>query len=152
MAYLMRRLAVVPAVMIAAACGGEDTAVAESPAESTPAAAAPAPAAAAGELAPAPGGQVIEIKMTMTGGGRFEPSEVTASQGDVLRFVNVDNVHNIHFPAAKNPGASNLPAASQYLTAPGQTYEMVVEMGPGTYNFQCDPHVPMGMLGTLTVE
>jgi plastocyanin len=128
-----------------AACGGSEQTAAAEPAGAAPAATAEAPSAGAT-------GQVIEVRMTMTNGGRFEPETVTANPGDVIRFVNVDNVHNISFPQAKNAGFSSLPAASPYLTAPGQTWDLVVDLEPGTYTFQCDPHVPMGMFGTLTVQ
>jgi plastocyanin len=138
------RAFVAVAVGFTAACGGsEQTATAE------PSAAAPAAAETPGVAAT---GQVIEVRMTMANGGRFEPEAVTARPGDVIRFVNVENVHNISFPAGKNAGFSNLPAASPYLTSPGQTWDLVVDLAPGTYTFQCDPHVPMGMFGTLTVQ
>jgi plastocyanin len=135
--------------LVLGACGGsEQSATAETSAVAP--AGAPAttdsPASAASAT-----GQVIEVRMTMANGGRFEPESVTASPGDVIRFVNVENVHNISFPAAKNAGFATLPAASPYLTAPGATWDLVVDLAPGTYTFQCDPHVPMGMFGTLTV-
>ncbi len=139
-----RGVAALVLAMTVAACGGsEQTATAE------PAAAAPAAAEAPGA---ATTGQVIEVRMTMANGGRFEPEAVTVRPGDVVRFINVDNVHNISFPADKNAGFADLPAASPYLTAPGQTWDLVVDLAPGTYTFQCDPHVPMGMFGTLTVQ
>lgn len=151
MADWIRKIGMVPALAVMAACGGESGATAEESSAPAQPVAAEAPATEQG-LAPAPGGEVIEVRMTMANGGRFEPSEVTANPGDVIRFVNVDNVHNVSFPADRNSGAANLPAPSPYLTAPGQTYEMAVDLAPGTYTFQCDPHVPMGMLGTLTVQ
>lgn len=126
------------------ATAGEETSAAAVPAEA-PAAAAPAPAAATGE--------VVEVKMIMNGAENyFEPANVTVKQGDVVRFTLVSGVHNVSFPAAKNPGMNGLPAASPYLTTAGQTHDMVVDLAPGTYNFQCDPHVAMNMFGTLTVQ
>jgi len=146
MNVISRGAAVFAIVFAATGCGGsEQPAVAET----TPAA---VPAATEASVAsPAAAGQVIEVRMTMANGGRFEPDNITAQPGDVIRFVNVQDVHNISFPQAKNAGLTGLPAASPYLTAPGQTWDLVVEMAPGTYTFQCDPHVPMGMFGTLTV-
>jgi plastocyanin len=38
------------------------------------------------------------------------------------------------------------------LTAAGQTYDLKIELPPGTYTFQCDPHIEMAMVGTLVVE
>jgi plastocyanin len=148
----IRRMTVAPALLIAAACGGEQAALADDQAAGAPVATAAASPAAPAEAPAAATGEVIEIRMTMANGGAFEPSEVTASTGDVLRFVNVDNVHNVSFPAARNHGASGLPAASPYLTTPGQSYELTVGLDAGTYTFQCDPHAAMGMVGTLTVR
>ncbi|HLL47700.1 MAG TPA: plastocyanin/azurin family copper-binding protein, partial [Longimicrobiaceae bacterium] len=85
--------------------------------------------------------------------GQFEPAQVTAKPGDVLHFVpDGGAAHNVSWPAADNPGKTGLPPASPYVTAPEQAVDQVVSMGPGTYNFQCDPHAPMGMKGTLTVS
>jgi plastocyanin len=130
-------------LFLVAACGD---------AESAPAAtggAAPAPAAAP---TPAEDANIIEIRMTNRGGGAFEPAEVTAGPGDVLRFVNVEGVHNISFPADRNPSGIDLPAASPYLTSGGQTHDVVLPEVPGEYFFQCDPHVPVGMVGSVTVQ
>jgi len=96
-------------------------------------------------------GEVIEVRMTAAGGGAFEPNELTARRGDVIRFVNVEDVHNISWPASENPSGADLPATSPFFTAPGETHDVLVGMEPGSYFFQCDPHVPMGMVGTLEV-
>jgi len=126
------------------ACAGEDT--------TTPAARDAGPAESAAP-APEPTGTVIEVQMVTDGAGNyFEPADVTAEPGDVVRFVLVSGVHNVSFPAAENPGAGDLPEPSPYLQLPGQTHDLVVGMEPGTYAFQCDPHAPLGMVGTLTVQ
>lgn len=157
----LRKFAGLAMIGFAAACGGES---AESPAaDAAQPAAADAPAATvtpatdagtSAAVAPAAGGQVIEIEMTMTGpdgNPAFVPAKVTAKQGDVLRFVNKDNVHNVHFTKANNPAAATLPPPSPYLTQPGQTYELKVELPAGTYDYICDPHAAMGMVGQVTV-
>jgi plastocyanin len=78
---------------------------------------------------------------------------VTAKKGDTVRFItDGKTVHNVSFPPAENAGKTNLPAPSPFLTTPNQTYDLVVNMDPGTYHFQCDPHAAMGMKGTLTVQ
>lgn len=131
-------------------CGSGDSAT---QAAQTPAQPAAEPAAATTGAAPATTGRVVEVQMITNGAeNRFEPAEVRASPGDVVRFTLVGGVHNVSFPAAKNGGAGNLPAASPYLQQPGQTYDLPVELAPGSYTFQCDPHAMMGMVGTLTVE
>ena len=153
---MFRHMAPVLGILALAACGGGDEAASpEARAASTPATQVTDPATqalAGNEVSPAAGGEVIEVRMTMADGGRFEPARITAKPGDVIRFVNVENVHNVHFPAANNPPGVALPPASPYLTSPGQTYELKVEMPAGTYDYQCDPHAAMGMVGQLTVQ
>lgn len=117
----------------------------------------PAPASSGGAEATvsevAPTGKVIEIKaITDDQGNRFEPTEVEAHPGDVLRVVLVSGVHNISFPADSNPGAEGLPGPSDMLQLPGQTHDVPVTFGPGDYVFQCDPHAALGMFGKLEVE
>ena len=127
-------------VFVLGACGDKPAPPAE---VETPTA---APAAAAT-------GTVIEIKaITDDAGNRFEPSEVEAKPGDVLRIVLVSGVHNISFPAEKNPGAAGLPGPSDVLQLPGQTHDVPITFGPGEYHFQCDPHAALGMIGKLEVE
>jgi plastocyanin len=117
---------------------------------------APAPPGGAESPAPAPApatGRAIEIKaITDDAGNRFEPNEVEAKPGDVLRVVLVSGVHNISFPAEHNAGASGLPGPSDMLQLPGQTFEVPITFGPGEYRFQCDPHAALGMTGKLEVE
>jgi len=114
----------------------------------------PAPPPGAQEAAaPAATGTVIEVKMvTDDKGNYFEPAEVTAKPGDVLRFTLVSGVHNASFPADKNAGRSGLPEATQYLQLAGQTADVTVPAAPGEYAFQCDPHAALGMVGKLTVQ
>jgi len=112
--------------------------------------AASAPATSSG---PAAGGKTIEVKLITDGdGNRFEPSKIEAHQGDVVKFVLQVGVHNVHFLPDSNPGKSNLPAPSEMLQLPGQTYELPITLAPGKYYFQCDPHAALGMIGHLEVE
>ena len=103
--------------------------------------------------APVPTGNVIEVKMVTDGASNyFEPAEITAGPGDVVRFVLVSGVHNVSFPAQLNSGAAKLPTASTFLAQPGQTFDVPVDLAPGSYTFHCDPHAALGMVGTLTVN
>ncbi len=120
---------------------------------------APAPALPAGDETPAeasavrPTGTVVEVKaITDDQGNRFEPREIEVHQGDVLRVVLVSGVHNINFPAERNPGANGLPGPSDMLQLPGQTLDLPITFEPGEYAFQCDPHAALGMVGKLEVE
>jgi plastocyanin len=142
----MMRTTPIAAVLLGAllaACGGSDA-----PAEArATAGAAPAASGAAAT------GDVVEVKMASNPGEGevFLPADVTVKRGDVVRFTLVSGVHNASFPAHRNPSGVNLPKATPYLQAPGQTHDMVVDLPPGEYFYQCDPHVALGMVGTITV-
>jgi plastocyanin len=130
-------------LFLAAACGGDKPA--GGPAADPGAAAPPAP--------PAATGRVIEVKAISDGAKNyFEPSAIEAKQGDVIKLVLVSGVHNMAWPAAKNPSGAALPADTPMLQLPGQTVEVPITMPPGDYNFVCVPHEALGMVGTLEVE
>lgn len=142
-----RRLLVCAALALGA-CGGQEAAPPPATDDEAPPAGAEAPAAGTTGT-----GTVIEIKaITDDQGNRFEPNEVEAKPGDVLRIVLVSGVHNLSFPADKNPGAQGLPGPSDLLQLPGQTLDVPISFGPGEYAFQCDPHAALGMTGKLEVE
>ena len=135
------------------ACGGKEQSSAEA---AQPAAAAAAPAAAGfGEnLTPDAGGKVIEVQLLTDdqGNNKFEPAEIEAHQGDVIRFTLKTGVHNVDFFPDSNTVKTGLPAASAMLQLPGQTADLKVTLAPGKYYIQCDPHAALGMKGRLEVE
>jgi plastocyanin len=111
------------------------------------------PNAAAGPQTPDAGGRIVAVTVTTDpqGTNKFDPAEVSAKQGDVVRYTLGQGVHNVHFLPDSNPGKAGLPPASDMLQLPGQTYDVKVTFAPGTYYFQCDPHALLGMKGHLTV-
>lgn len=125
---------------LAAACGGAKD--------------APAPGADAAAPSVTATGKVITIMMiTDEKSSRFEPSEIEAHRGDVLRFTIGVGVHNVNFLADSNPGIPDLPPASELLQLPGQTLDITVDFPAGkTLYFQCDPHAALGMRGHLKVD
>jgi plastocyanin len=137
----VNRLTLTACLLVLAACGKTD---------------APAPATTEGPAAtaaPAVTGATIEIKtVTDEKGSRFEPASLKAHTGDVLRFVLVSGVHNVSWPADKNPAGATLPPVGDMMQLPGQTYDLTVNLPAGTYHFQCDPHAALGMVGELVVE
>lgn len=135
------------ALFMLTACGGGD---APSPGADAPAA-QDAPAATVNE--PPRTGTVHTIDMIMNDEGNFfQPADVEARPGDVLRFVLVSGVHNVSFPADSNPGVTGLPPAGPMLQLPGQATEVVVPDAVGKRIFyQCDPHALLGMVGHITV-
>ena len=139
-------LMLVSGVLPLAACSRKPAVPADT--ATPPAAQATAPAASA-----TPTGTVITITLiTDEKGSRFEPANVTARRGDVLRFTLGAGVHNVHFLPDSNPGVPALPAASDMLQLPQQTFDVPVNFQAGTYYFQCDPHSALGMMGHLKVE
>jgi len=147
------RLIVLTALIALGACRGGGSNAA---ADSSKSAAAPSTAAtiSAGPQTPDPGHQVIVIEAVTDeqGNNVFRPAKVEAHRGDVLRFTLKAGVHNVHFLADSNPGKNGLPAASDMLQLPGQTFDVKVTFEPGHYYFQCDPHALLGMKGHLEVE
>jgi plastocyanin len=146
-------LFVAAAIASIVACGGGEK-TADTTKAVTPSPQPSAAALAAGPQTPDPGHQVIVIQ-AMTdeqGNNRFSPDKIEAHRGDVLRFTLKAGVHNVHFLPDSNPGKQGLPAASDLLQLPGQTYDVKVTFEPGKYYFQCDPHAALGMKGHLEVE
>jgi plastocyanin len=134
----------IAAALMLAACGGKE------PAAEPAGGATAAPAAA---TAPAATGRTIEVRaVSDEKGNRFEPSKVEAKPGDVLKFTLVSGVHNVSWPADKNPSNAKLPDPSEMLQLPGQTLEIPVTFPKGEYHWQCDPHAALGMVGELEVE
>ena len=137
-----------PALVFATlgACGGEKKAGDTGEVPAAPAVAASAPTVAAT-------GTVIEIIATTDDkGSYFKPKVIAAKAGDVLRVKLVTGVHNVNFLADSNKGRSGLPAPSLMLQLPGQTVEIPLTFGTGTFYFQCDPHAALGMIAHLTVK
>jgi plastocyanin len=112
-----------------------------------------APSAASTSEAPATTGDTIVVELiTDENGNYFKPREIEARKGDLIRFTLTSGVHNVHFLPDSNAGRSGLPPVSEFLQLPGQTYDLVVNLAPGDYYFQCDPHAALGMVGELEVE
>ena len=129
----------IPALIwLAAACGGEAP-------SSTPTRGAEA------ELKTT--GKVINVQLvTDEKGSYYNPSIIEANRGDVIRFTLKSGVHNVSFPDSSNSIKDGLPKSSDFLQLPGQEYDFVVNLRPGTYHFHCDPHAALGMHATLTVK
>lgn len=102
-------------------------------------------------------GSVIIVKMIDISPTEFafEPANITAQPGDVIRFVQTTATpHNVEFKTP--PGGSDLSAIMMgpFLTQMDETYEIEIDgrFVAGSYDFVCTPHFMMGMTGTLTVE
>ena len=165
---LFNRLALVAAVVTFAACGGgSDSAPA---AESTPAPAAEAAAApaATGAIAFAPAtGTVHEVRMLGDDKGyRFEPANLTIKSGDAVKFIAISGFpHNVAFSATglaadvkaqldANFGTERMAelTSNMYMTEGQNATISFANIPAGKYEFNCTPHLAMGMKGVITVQ
>jgi len=97
--------------------------------------------------------RTITIRMLRDGAGmRFSPSRIVADSGDTLHFVNGAGRHDVDFVADSNPRNVILPRTTPLLEKVGATFDIPVDLPPGRYYIQCDPHAEMGMIGHLIVE
>jgi|GEM_PF-863853 len=79
---------------------------------------------------------------------QFIPQVLTVEQGDTVVFQNINGSHNVNGTQATYP---NNPASFGNGVAPAPwTYQHIFTV-PGTYDYQCDPHIP-GMVGQIIVQ
>jgi len=85
---------------------------------------------------------------------KFEPSELTISSGDVVKFeMNKLGPHNAVFD--KGPAGADLGKLSktQLLFSPGESYKADFAGAPaGEYDYYCQPHRGAGMVAKIIVE
>ena len=78
----------------------------------------------------------------------FTPAELTIHPGDTVEWRNTDGFHNVNGSQATY---SMNPESFGNNTGTGWTYSHVFTMS-GKYDYQCDPHVGIGMVGTIEVS
>ena len=79
----------------------------------------------------------------------FTPKDITINVGETVRWENRGGVHNVNgqqstYPNNPDSFFSGNPSGSAWV------YDYTFNT-PGFYNYQCDPHVSIGMVGTITV-
>ena len=143
------------AALLLAACSGKEQSSSDSAQQPAPAPTTASTSNGFGEnLTPDAGGKVIDVHLLTDdqGNNKFDPKEIEAHQGDVIRFTLKTGVHNVDFLPDSNSIKAGLPAPSALLQLPGQTVDLKVTLAPGKYYFQCDPHAALGMRARLEVE
>lgn len=93
----------------------------------------------------------VEPDHTVTTEGLdFIPADITIQQGQTIRWSNPSGVHNVNGSQDVYP---NNPEGfySGAATAGPWTFDHTFNI-PGVYTYQCDPHLNLGMVGTVTVE
>jgi plastocyanin len=127
----------------AAACGGSGS-------EANPTA-APEFRTEGSTGSPAAGESGEAIKVSMTD-NVFTPKALTIPVGKSVDIVVKNDglaIHNLHILSASKEGKDFSSAAT---VSPGAENKFTVKFTkPGTYNFQCDYHLP-DMVGTITVQ
>ncbi len=91
--------------------------------------------------------KTVEVKLgTDAGMLAFEPSSVTISSGDSVKFVNNKLApHNAVFEGHDELSHPDL------AFAPGESWEETFSTA-GTYNYYCEPHRGAGMVGKVVVN
>ena len=90
--------------------------------------------------------QQVHVVETVGNSG-FSPTNVTVSLGDTVRWVNTGGGHNVNGMQSDYP---NNPESFGNSIGVGWTFDHVFTV-PGFYDYQCDPHLGLGMVGTVTV-
>lgn len=77
----------------------------------------------------------------------FTPNELTIEAGDIVEWQNTQGWHNVNGKQATYP---DNPESFGNNLGSGWTYSYVFNT-EGTYKYQCDPHVSLGMVGLIVV-
>jgi plastocyanin len=169
----MRFIGLTVAVGIAAlsACAGGDARPGDTTAvgvdTSAVAAGTTTPAGATGVMAPITG-KTHEVRMLGgdAAGYRFDPANITIKQGDGIKWIMVSGgPHNVAFDPATIPadvkpqldanmGTDKMGELSSNMKMnPNETITIsFANIKPGTYPYNCVPHIAMNMKGVITVQ
>lgn len=79
----------------------------------------------------------------------FTPKNLTINQGDTVVWTNVQGFHNVN--GLQSTYTANTSDFGNSVAGPGWTYQFVFT-NTGANNYQCDPHVGLGMVGTIQVN
>lgn len=82
----------------------------------------------------------------------FDPPNLTIAVGDTVTWDNVNGVHNVNGSLATYPD-NPVGFDNGNATSPGADnwpYQFVFTQA-GLYDYQCDPHAALGMVGTVNV-
>lgn len=124
-------------------------------------------AARSGTAARAVTGTIHTVRMLMDNEGfRFDPSYLTVTAGDGVRFLMVSGVpHNVSFDTAFVPPAGRPQLRANLSLIGGRDYTVPVVttidsafvvstagLASGDYLFYCAPHRSLNMHGVLTVK
>tara|TARA_B110000285_G_scaffold133327_1_gene149588 strand:- start:435 stop:2474 length:2040 start_codon:yes stop_codon:yes gene_type:complete len=84
-----------------------------------------------------------------TVGNTFSPSNITINQGDTVTWTNSGGSHNVNATLSTYP--NNPEGFGNSVSSTSWTLQHIFSI-PGNYDYQCDPHTGMGMVGTVVVN
>ena len=79
---------------------------------------------------------------------KFTPSTLNIYVGDEVIWTNTEGSHNVNGKTSTFP---NNPVSFGNDVGSGWTYKFTFNTA-GIYDYQCDPHAAMGMIGKITVS
>ena len=129
------------------ACGGDDnSASADSSNNKTTVATAPTTSGSSNSSK-----EATEVKVVMHD-NTFDPAEITVNSGAPVKFEVKNEGTAIHNMSIQSQAGEGKNYTSDAIVKPGgeSTFEVTFTK-PGTYDFQCDYHVP-DMVGMITVK
>lgn len=85
--------------------------------------------------------------LVTVGNNFFSPQHLYIQVGDTVTWINTSGHHNVNGTTATFPG--NPSSFGNGIASMNWSYSFTFSAA-GTYNYQCDPHIP-GMVGTVTV-
>ena len=84
-----------------------------------------------------------------TVGNTFSPANITINQGDTVTWTNGGGFHNVNGTLSTYP--NNPEGFGNNVSSSSWSLQHIFNIS-GTYNYQCDPHTAMGMVGTVVVN
>ncbi|MEC9466885.1 MAG: plastocyanin/azurin family copper-binding protein [Myxococcota bacterium] len=94
---------------------------------------------------------IVHVVTPAMGAMRFDPESLIISAGDMVRFE-MNNYHNaVEVSQATYDAGGTTPLADGFNAGYGQTIEVCFPEA-GVHYYVCQPHVQLGMIGTVTVQ
>jgi len=84
-----------------------------------------------------------------TAGNTFSPSSLAINVGDTVTWNNTAGYHNVNGTQAAYP--NNPDGFGNGVVAAPWSFQWIFTLA-GTYDYQCDPHVGIGMVGQIVVN
>ena len=129
--------------------GGSSTSSGNPPPPAATSSAPPAPSASSASGSSSSGtSSPAAAKTVDLSGASFSPSTVTIKAGETVRWVWKSGSHNVVSGKSCSPDGK---FSSGNLQAPPTTFEHTFD-APGTFDYYCDPHCGMGMVGKVVVQ